>query len=128
SSIDNWLSDDETTAETPSHHHDTIEEYLKLPLVPKERIREGGLMRYWEEQRKITPRVAEFALSILSAPASSVDAGRAFSGGRLTINHLQHSMGKLTFEVKMAVGSWYQTPLLPSVDTAATMLSDKIRR
>ncbi|KAF8593693.1 hypothetical protein BDV93DRAFT_460522, partial [Ceratobasidium sp. AG-I] len=36
--------------------------------------------------------------------ASSVDAERAFSGGRLTINHLQHAMGELTFEAKMALG------------------------
>ncbi|QRV78324.1 ribosomal protein L7Ae/L30e/S12e/Gadd45 family [Ceratobasidium sp. AG-Ba] len=49
-------------------------------------------LKYWEAESKRHPRLAKFVLSILSAPASSVDAERAFSGGRLTINHLQLSM------------------------------------
>ncbi|KAG2092393.1 hypothetical protein BD769DRAFT_1521692, partial [Suillus cothurnatus] len=32
------------------------------------------------------------ALDFLSAPASSADAERAFSGGRLQVNHLQHGI------------------------------------
>jgi hypothetical protein len=59
--------------------------------------------------------------------ASSVDTERAFSGGHLTINHLQHSMSELSFEAKMVVGLWFQTPLLPSVDMAAAILADKVR-
>ncbi|QRV78731.1 AC transposase [Ceratobasidium sp. AG-Ba] len=125
--FDDWLSDDEETPNTSRLHSDTIEAYLNSNLVSKETIRQGGLLKYWEGERKRTPRLAAFALGILTAPASSVDAERAFSGGRLTINHLQHSMSELTFEAKMAVGSWYQTPLLPSVDTAASILASTVR-
>ncbi|KAF8600765.1 hypothetical protein BDV93DRAFT_446922, partial [Ceratobasidium sp. AG-I] len=47
--------------------------------------------------------------------ASSVDAERAFSGGRLMVNHLQHQMSAQTFQAQMAVGSWFETPLLPTL-------------
>ena len=43
------------------------------------------------------------------------------------ITHLQRSMSELTFEAKIAVGSWFDTPLLPSVDTAAAILEEKVR-
>ncbi|KAG9081574.1 hypothetical protein FRC06_005502 [Ceratobasidium sp. 370] len=125
--IDDWLSDDEMSSDTSQYCGDTIESYLSSTLVSKEALRREGLLEYWKKQQKKTPRVAGFALGILSAPASSVDAERAFSGRRLTINHLQHSMSELTFEAKMAVGSWFQTPLLLSVDTAAAILEDKVR-
>ena len=48
--------------------------------------------------------------------ASSVDAERAFSSGRLQISHLQHSMNSQTFRAQMAVGSWAQSPLYPGFD------------
>ncbi|TDL14906.1 hypothetical protein BD410DRAFT_733451, partial [Rickenella mellea] len=48
-------------------------------------------------------------------PASSVDAERAFSGGRLQINHLQHNISSNSFRAKMAVGSWATTSLLPDL-------------
>jgi hypothetical protein len=47
--------------------------------------------------------------------ASSVDAERAFSGGRLQVNHLQHNMSLQTFKAQMAVGSWAGTPLMPDL-------------
>ncbi|KAG8705564.1 hypothetical protein FRC09_002881 [Ceratobasidium sp. 395] len=126
--FDDWLSDDEDALDpgASQSYTDTIEEYLSTPPLAKETLHNGGLLKYWQAELTQTPRIAKFALGILSAPASSVDAERAFSGGRLTINHLQHSMSELTFEAKMAVGSWYKTPLLPSVDIAASYLSDKM--
>ena len=45
--------------------------------------------------------------------ASSVDAERAFSGGRLQVNHLQHNVSSQTFKARVALGSWVNTPLLP---------------
>ncbi|CUA71178.1 Putative AC transposase [Rhizoctonia solani] len=125
--VDGWLSDDEIGFTPSSKCVDTLRDYLSAPLVPIETLRRSGLLAYWNEQQRYTPRVAKFALSILGAPASSVDAERAFSGCRLTVNHLQHSMGDLTFEAKMAVGSWYNTPLLPSVDAAAAIISERLR-
>ncbi|KAF8593507.1 hypothetical protein BDV93DRAFT_447964, partial [Ceratobasidium sp. AG-I] len=56
--------------------------------------------------------------------ATSVDAERAFSAGRLTINHLQHNMSSRTFQAKMAVGSWYNTPLLPDISSVASILEE----
>jgi hypothetical protein len=56
---------------------------------------------------------------MLSSLASSVDAERAFSNGRLMVNHLQHQMSSRTFQAKMAVGSWAGTPLLPDLTAAA---------
>ena len=37
--------------------------------------------------------------------ASSVDAERAFSGGRLQVNHLQHQLSSQSFKAQVAVGS-----------------------
>ncbi|KAF8602021.1 hypothetical protein BDV93DRAFT_413911, partial [Ceratobasidium sp. AG-I] len=54
--------------------------------------------------------------------ASSVDAERAFSSGRLMNNHLQHQMSSDTFCAKMAIRSWYETPLLPDVEDVAMLL------
>jgi len=59
--------------------------------------------------------------------ASSVDAERAFSMGRLAINHLQHGTSMSTFQAKMAIGSWYKTPLLPNIDPAAEIIRNAAR-
>jgi hypothetical protein len=50
---------------------------------------------------------------MLFVEASSVDAERAFSTGRLEVNHLQHNMNSQTFKAQVAVGSWAKTPLYP---------------
>ncbi|KAH7332905.1 hypothetical protein B0J17DRAFT_579363, partial [Rhizoctonia solani] len=54
--------------------------------------------------------------------ATLVDVEHAFYAGRLTINHLQHNMLSETFEAKMALGSWYGTPLLPKVSDVAEII------
>ena len=48
--------------------------------------------------------------------ASSVDAERAFSGGRLQVNHLQHGTSSQTFKAQMAVGSWVGTDIFPTLE------------
>ncbi|KIJ07989.1 hypothetical protein PAXINDRAFT_59310, partial [Paxillus involutus ATCC 200175] len=63
-------------------------------------------LKYWELARATRPRVAQMALDFLSAPASSVDAERSFSCGRLQVNHLQHNIGSQAFKAQMAIGSW----------------------
>ncbi|EGN92943.1 hypothetical protein SERLA73DRAFT_29109, partial [Serpula lacrymans var. lacrymans S7.3] len=40
---------------------------------------------------------------------------RAFSGGHLQMNHLQHNMSSQAFKAQMAVGSWSKTPLMPDL-------------
>ena len=93
----------------------------------------GGVMQYWYLASKHRPRVSKMASDFCSAPgechslffdiswqltlfkASSVDAERAFSNGRLEVNHLQHNTSPQTFKAQMAVGSWCQTPLYPGL-------------
>lgn len=66
--MDDWLSDDETSIDTSQTCLDTIDGYLNSTLVSKETLRREGLLRYWERQQKKTPRIARFALGLLSAP------------------------------------------------------------
>jgi hypothetical protein len=92
--------------------------------------------------RATRPRVAQMVLDFLSAPgqfvisnclyknlisvpllASSVDAERSFSCGRLQINHLQYNIGSQSFKALMALGSWLQTPLL-SIDHVTNVIRD----
>ncbi|KAH7335919.1 hypothetical protein B0J17DRAFT_575400, partial [Rhizoctonia solani] len=58
--------------------------------------------------------------------ATSVDAEQAFSAGQLTINHLQHNMSLETFKAKMAVGSWYGTPLLPEIFDVTSIIHESM--
>lgn len=74
-------------------------------------------------RRKVRPRLAAMAMAYLTAPASSVDAERAFSEGRLNVNHLQHNMSSNTFRAKMALGLWADTPLFPSMGVLAAELA-----
>ena len=60
--------------------------------------------------------------------ASSVDAERAFSGGRLQVNHLQHGMSSQTFKAQMAIGSWIGPPIFPSIDPFISIIEDKMNR
>ena len=80
--------------------HDTIQAYLDSPLVPDVQIS-----------------------YLCLPPASSVDAERSFSCGRLQVNHLQHNIGSQSFKAQMAVGSWLQTPLL-SIDHVTNVIRD----
>jgi hypothetical protein len=54
--------------------------------------------------------------------ASSVDAERAFSDGRLQVNHLQHNMSGQTFKAQVALGSWSKTPLMPGLKMATDII------
>jgi len=60
--------------------------------------------------------------------ASSVDAERAFSGGRLQVNHLQHDVSLQTFRAQMAVGSWYNTPLMNDLRTVTSIMRTKMEK
>ncbi|KAF9522282.1 hypothetical protein CPB83DRAFT_735979, partial [Crepidotus variabilis] len=60
-------------------------------------------------------------------PASSVDAERAFSNGRLQIGHLQHGMSSQTFKARVALGSWRDTPFF-SDQMASEIIAKAISR
>ncbi|QRV90399.1 hAT family dimerization protein [Ceratobasidium sp. AG-Ba] len=99
---------------------DSIESYLEEDVVSLAGY--GGLLPYcpWNVHFLSGPQV----FTLYFCEATSVDVERAFSAGRLTINHLQHNMSSHTFEVKMALGSWYDTPLLPDIDQIASVVSE----
>jgi len=111
---------------------DTIATYLADPVIRLSTIKEaGGIIKYWHQAIEQRPRLAKMGLDFCSAPgkcnnshfcfysdtllASSVDAERAFSVGRLEINHLQHNTSPQTFKAQVAVGSWAKTPLYPGL-------------
>lgn len=124
---------------------DSIEAYLQaLPISSGELKQAGGVLNYWESALSTRPRLARMALDFLSAPgvllkvllylvslwlttttASSVDAERAFSGGRLQVNHLQHGMSSQTFKAQMAIGSWSRTPLMPDLKVPTAIIESQ---
>ena len=56
--------------------------------------------------------------------ASSVNAERAFSGGRLQVNHLQHGMSSQTFKAQMAISSWIGPPIFPSINPFVSIIEN----
>ncbi|CAE6474836.1 unnamed protein product [Rhizoctonia solani] len=100
--------------------------YLESPPIAKSEINKlGGLLQYWENEAKVGSILGRMALDVLTAPSSSVDAERAFSGGRMAVNYRQHRTSVETFRAKMAVGSWYGTPLLSDATEVLDMLEGK---
>ncbi|EUC58465.1 hAT family dimerization protein [Rhizoctonia solani AG-3 Rhs1AP] len=107
-----------------SFNSESIEAYLSSEV--ESIAMHGGPVEYWSAKLDTAPRLARMGLDYLTAPATSVDAERAFSAGRLTINHLQHNMSSETFEAKMAVGSWYGTPFLPEISDVAAIIRESM--
>ncbi|KAH6894755.1 hypothetical protein BKA70DRAFT_1117378, partial [Coprinopsis sp. MPI-PUGE-AT-0042] len=59
--------------------------------------------------------------------ASSVDAERAFSVGHRHINFMQHNMSSTSFRAKMALGSWFNTPLFPGLKKASRIIEEAMK-
>jgi hypothetical protein len=57
-----------------------------------------------------------------------VDAERAFSVGRLEVNHLQHNTSPQTFKAQVAVGPWARTPLYPGLLDTIKIVEGQMRR
>lgn len=122
-----WALPEDDDDERPSVVLDSIETYLDSPPIKKSEVKAaGGVLKYWENCRATRPRLARMALDYLSAPASSVDAERAFSGGPFQVNHLQQQMGSESFKAQVAVRSWYNTPLLPGASFAAAIIENRL--
>ncbi|KAG8912234.1 hypothetical protein FRC02_006103 [Tulasnella sp. 418] len=64
------------------------------------------------------------AIAYLTAPASLVDAERAFSQGRLAVNHLQHDISSNEFRAKMSLRSWANAPFMHSMSQLGQMLAN----
>ena len=56
-----------------------------------------------------------------------MDAERAFSVGRLEVNHLQHNTSPQTFKAQVAVGSWARTPLYPGLSETIKIVEKQMR-
>ncbi|KAJ3575281.1 hypothetical protein NP233_g1215 [Leucocoprinus birnbaumii] len=111
---------------TRSEIDDDINAFLDDKLVSSEVIQAaGGYMKWWESKAEKLPALARMAMDYCSAPASSVDAERAFSVGRRQINFMQHNMASNTFKAKMGLGSWVDSPLFPGLDEATKILERK---
>ncbi|KAF7969646.1 hypothetical protein HWV62_26741 [Athelia sp. TMB] len=96
---------------------DTLDVYLAAAPIPKADI---------DQSKGSRPRLSRMALDFLTAPTSSVDAERAFSVGRLQVNHLQHNMSSQSFKAQMALGAWAGGPLLPDLDLPTRVISEVI--
>ncbi|QRV80545.1 hAT family dimerization protein [Ceratobasidium sp. AG-Ba] len=131
-SDDSDVSNDEWPPENspaePNKGNSAIETYLRGEPIHREVVKKvRGPLGYWELQLAVNPcpELAQFAIDYLSAPASSVDVERAFSCSRLMTKHIQHQMSTDTFGAKMALKSWYKTPLLPDVSDIASLLANR---
>ncbi|CCO32972.1 hypothetical protein BN14_07039 [Rhizoctonia solani AG-1 IB] len=120
-----WAHDPPSTVSISTSTTDALAIYLSSPPVTKAEVEEIGLLAYWQRELNRSVPLARMALDILSAPASSVDAERAFSGGRMAINYHQHRMSVTNFRAKMAVGSWFGTPLLPGIDDVLEIIEGR---
>ncbi|KAG8733478.1 hypothetical protein FRC11_005942 [Ceratobasidium sp. 423] len=115
-----------STAANLASASDPLNTYLSMPPIPKNGIeRAGGLIQYWTRDAELGSDFARMALDVLTSPASSVDAERAFSGGRMAVNYQQHRMGMEAFRAKMAIGAWYGTPLMEDVDEALDIIRER---
>lgn len=119
-----------TNSSTSALPSDPLLTYFGLPPISQDAVqRMGAVLKYWVREEGHGSPLARVALDVLTAPgmllahficysvtsrskASSVDAERAFSGGRMAVNYRRHRMSLTTFRAKMALGSWYGTPLL----------------
>jgi hypothetical protein len=123
---------------------DTIATYLADPIIKSSAVKEaGGVMKYWNQAKENRPCISKMGLDFCSAPgkwrhfhiyccsyfiaASSVDAERAFSVGRLEVNHLQHNTSPQTFKAQVAVGSWARTPLYPGLSETIKIVERQIQ-
>lgn len=126
---------------------DDINTYLdEPPILEIVLCGMGGPMQYWYQAAVTRPRLAKMGSDFCSAPgksgltllslllmnehvyvtASSVDGERAFSYGRLQVNHLQHNMNSQTFKAQMTVGSWASTPLYPGLETVTRIIEKRM--
>jgi hAT family C-terminal dimerisation region len=73
-------------------------------------------LQYWQGVLLDRPenRLARMAIDYLSAPASSVDAERAFSRGALTVTHRRHMLSDTSTRNSIVLGTWLRaTNLVP---------------
>ncbi|PIL32946.1 hypothetical protein GSI_05064 [Ganoderma sinense ZZ0214-1] len=102
---------------------DALEEYLEAPL----RTKQTDPLKYWHNalvNGTANPGLAQMALDILSIPATSMDAERAFSRGRLTVSRLRHSLSDQSVRASTVLGSWARySDLVPEAEAVELLRS-----
>ncbi|KAF8690027.1 hypothetical protein RHS03_09014, partial [Rhizoctonia solani] len=81
---------------------------------------------FWENEVNTGSAVGRLALDILTAPRlRSTSSTLSQVGGRMSVNYRQDRTSLATFRAKMAVGSWFGTPLLSDVAKLVDMIEGK---
>ncbi|KAL0058691.1 hypothetical protein AAF712_014619 [Marasmius tenuissimus] len=106
--------DNESVAADPEGVIDPLLKYLADP--PIELGPDYDTIRYWGTRWERDPELTQYGSNYCSAPATSVDAERAFSAGRREVNFMQHNTSHDTFKASMTVGSWVHTPFFSLPD------------
>ncbi|EUC55799.1 hAT family dimerization protein [Rhizoctonia solani AG-3 Rhs1AP] len=118
-------NDEEGLVDLVTAQTDNLKTYLSSSVLSEKVIEErGGLLSYWNLERKTSPRVAQMALDHLTIPASSVDPTRTLSGGPVTTNGLEAQVDRDVFRAAMSIGSWFGTPVLKDIDAVANILEE----
>ncbi|OJT06793.1 hypothetical protein TRAPUB_2358 [Trametes pubescens] len=110
--------------------HDPLETYLEDP--PRSTI--DNPLNFWSlfydsaEPDSADRALATMALDFLSAQASSTDAERAFSRGRLTVPRLRHSLSDESVRAGTLLGSWARIPTLVPERATIKLIKKSLRK
>jgi hypothetical protein len=87
-------------------------------------------LQYWQGVIVSRPesRLAHMAIDYLTAPASSVDAERAFSRGALTVTHRRHALSYKSTRNSIVLGAWLKDTNLVPKDKLINMFRKKASR
>ncbi|TFK79027.1 hypothetical protein K466DRAFT_466388, partial [Polyporus arcularius HHB13444] len=103
---------------------DALEEYLISPPIP-------GIMNPIQHWHSLDPErnpLARMALDILSTPATSVDAERAFSRGALTVSKLRRNLSDESTRAATVLSAWMAIPGLVPAGKIVQSFADKASR
>lgn len=101
-----------TTTKAIFRERDELATFWASPCEPAD----ADPLQYWHGAIISRPdsRLACMAIDYLSAPASSVDAERAFSRGALTVTHRRHALSDKSTRNSIVFGAWLRdTDLVP---------------
>ncbi|KIP05469.1 hypothetical protein PHLGIDRAFT_74254, partial [Phlebiopsis gigantea 11061_1 CR5-6] len=103
---------------------DVLDMYLSTPQVPNV----GDPLLYWQSQLAGGNPLAQMALDVLSAPASSIDVERAFSRGGLTVSKRRHALSDKSVRAATVLSSWASFEGIIDKDKIVQVFRDKKRR
>lgn len=116
--FDNMFDEDPLDAPLPAKSE--LERYLE---TPPEKIKPDGALQWWYENQSMFPHLSRMAMNYLTIPgerfgflmyamsditaiATSVDVERVFSKGRILLSHVRNRLSAQTTRAVLCVGSW----------------------